>query len=51
MDGSSMTIINQNVDNVNTQYICSRRLVLDEGAVMYQYVKREKKSLIFVTFF
>ncbi len=39
MDGSSMTIINNILDN-NT-YVCSRRLVLDEGSVMYQYVQRE----------
>lgn len=37
MDGSSMTIINNNTE----QYVCSRRLVLDKGAVMYQYVERE----------
>lgn len=37
MDGSSMSIIKQN-DNF---MVCSRRLILDEGAVMYQYVNRE----------
>jgi RNA ligase (TIGR02306 family) len=37
MDGSSMTVIRKNDDFK----VCSRRLVLDEGAVMYQYVLRE----------
>jgi RNA ligase (TIGR02306 family) len=34
MDGSSMTII-KNFDNFT---VCSRRLILDEGSVMYQYI-------------
>lgn len=38
MDGSSMTIIKYNDDFM----VCSRRLILDEGSVMYQYVTREK---------
>ena len=38
MDGSSMTIIKQN----GKCTVCSRNLILDEGAVMYQYVNREK---------
>lgn len=37
MDGSSMTLIKKD----NNFKVCSRRLVLDEGAVMYQYVLRE----------
>ena len=37
MDGSSMTVINT---PTNT-FVCSRRLVLDKGSVMYQYVLRE----------
>jgi RNA ligase (TIGR02306 family) len=37
MDGSSMTVIHKD----NDFKVCSRRLVLDEGAVMYQYVLRE----------
>jgi RNA ligase (TIGR02306 family) len=38
MDGSSMTIIKQN----GKCTVCSRNLILDEGAVMYQYINREK---------
>ena len=37
MDGSSMTVIKRNTEFM----VCSRRLVLDEGSVMYQYVIRE----------
>lgn len=37
MDGSSMTVINKNGQFI----VCSRRLILDEGAVMYQYTNKE----------
>ncbi len=38
MDGSSMTLIK----NDSEFLVCSRRLILEEGSVMYQYVLREK---------
>ncbi len=38
MDGSSMTLIY----NSDGFVVCSRRLILDTGAVMYQWVSREK---------
>ena len=38
MDGSSMTLIKKD----NEFLLCSRRLVLEKGSVMYQYVLREK---------
>ncbi len=46
MDGSSMTIIwHQSKDGF---LVCSRRFILEEGSVMYQYVLREniKENLI-----
>jgi ATP-dependent RNA circularization protein (DNA/RNA ligase family) len=38
MDGSSMTLIKQ----TDKFIVCSRRLILEPGAVMYQWIQREK---------
>lgn len=38
MDGSSMTLIKKD----NNFMVCSRRLIVEEGSVMYQYVIQEK---------
>jgi len=38
LDGSSMTIIKNQDDFI----VCSRRLILEEGAVMYQFVNENK---------
>jgi RNA ligase (TIGR02306 family) len=46
MDGSSMTIIN----NSNEFFVCSRRLILDEGSVMYQYVNNFKLKDVIINY-
>ena len=38
MDGSSMTIIKE----IDEFTLCSRRLILEEGSIMYQYVNNKK---------
>jgi len=40
MDGSSLTLIYNNSPGKNEFLVCSRNLILEPGAVMYQYVEQ-----------
>lgn len=40
MDGSSMTLIFNNTPDKKEFLVCSRNLILEPGAVMYQYVEQ-----------